>query len=66
MCTHHTELGFKNVHGTLGIRHFQNVGLNPVEPVLPLLLPLALISSCIAFSHQIVSIGIAQLAVCWL
>jgi hypothetical protein len=36
-----------------------------VEPVLPLLLPLALIISCIAFSHWIVSIGIAQLVVCW-
>jgi hypothetical protein len=24
----HTELGFLNVHGTLGTRHFQNMGLN--------------------------------------
>jgi hypothetical protein len=37
-----------------------------VEPVLPQLLPLALISSCIAFSHQFVSNVIAQLVVCWL
>jgi hypothetical protein len=35
------------------------------EPMLPLLLPLALISSCIAFSHLSVAIGIAQLVVCW-
>jgi hypothetical protein len=34
--------------------------------VLPLLLPLALISSCIAFSLKIVSNVIAQLVVCWL
>jgi hypothetical protein len=32
-----------------------------VEPVLPQLLPLALISSCIAFSHRFVSNVIAQL-----
>jgi hypothetical protein len=37
-----------------------------VEPVLPQLLPLALISSCIAFSHQFVSNVIAPLVVCWL
>jgi hypothetical protein len=34
--------------------------------VLPLLLPLALSSSCICFFIHYVSIGIAQLGVCWL
>jgi hypothetical protein len=34
--------------------------------VLPLLLPLALISSSICFFTHIVSIGIVQLVVCWL
>jgi hypothetical protein len=33
--------------------------------VLPLLLPLALISSCICFFTHIVSVGIAQFVVCW-
>jgi hypothetical protein len=37
-----------------------------VEPVLSLLLPLALISSCICFFTSFVTIVIAQLVECWL